>query len=361
MATTNERRLAIQSAAFADLNNTQLGVMSGNDADLGFRAWGGKDGAGNVTRWLAKDKPIKVSAITDTSMNSAGLVKNTIAGLLTGGNTLAVSDLPSHAVTLDYIPASDGSSGWVDSNISYNDSTGVSNITAITTTTAKGYGEMYMYDNVTACPIDTINVYHAIYNTFGNNDVNLAPVIDTGYFTYKAGIGYAIAAFANYNSPTNTQTKVTITAGHALLAGEPITITGTTNYNGTYLVLAAGLTATEFVITKTYVADDATGSARRPATLKALVAGKYQAMFNFSGDCASANDVFKFELVKDITMLDNIASRGVWTTSATYRSVSSQGLISVTANQYIWAAVKNYSGTGDLTIRSGNVSLVRIL
>ena len=227
----------------------------------------------------------------------------------------------------------------------------------LTVVTASGYAEMYMYDNSTACAIDTTNVYHAIHNSFGNHDGTLAPNPDSTYFTYKAGVAYAATAFTNYNSPSNTQTKVTITAGHALLAGESITITGTTNYNGTYIVLAAGLTATEFVITKKYVANDATGSVRLPSTIKALIAGIYHASFNFSGVALNNNDVFKWELNKDVTHLDNISARAVWTIDPNYRSVAASGFVSLTAGQYIWSSVKNYSGTGDILLNNGNVTL----
>jgi len=222
------------------------------------------------------------------------------------------------------------------------------------------YGEMYMYGNVTPCVIDVVDVYHAVYNTFGNNDLILPPVIDTAAFTFKAGVGYVIASVANYNAPTSTQIKVTITAGHALLAGEPVTLTGTTNYDGTYLVLAAGLTATEFVVTKTYVATR-TGSARRPATLKCLVAGKYLAGFSISGTPANPNDNFKWELNKSDVALDNIGARAVWSSATKYESVSAQGLVSLTAGQYVWLSVKNYSGTGDLTIYSATVFLHRLI
>lgn len=237
----------------------------------------------------------------------------------------------------------------------------VDSITELNVLVPTGYAEMYMYGNVTACVINTANVYHAILNTFGNNDGTLAPQLDATHFTYKAGVSYAIAAFANYNAPTSTQTKVTITAGHLLLAGEPITITGTTNYNGTYVVLAAGLSGTEFVITKTYVANDATGSARRPATLKCLVAGKYMAGFTFSGIAANNNDVIKWELNKDAIPLDNIGARAIWTSGASnYRSVASTGLVSLTAGQYLWASVKNYSGANNVTFYSGNVWINRL-
>jgi hypothetical protein len=223
-----------------------------------------------------------------------------------------------------------------------------------------GYAEMYMYDNVTLCAIDVANVYHAVYNSFGNNDSTLAPNRDATAFTYKAGAGYSIASVANYNSPTNTLIKCTTTAPHTFLAGEPITITGSANYDGTYLVQADGLTETEFVVLKTYVATN-TGSARRPATLKCLTAGVYSAGFNVSGNCVSDNDVFKFELNKSLIHCDNICARVLWTSGETvFRSASCTGLCVLTVGQYVWLSVKNYSGTGDLTIRSANVCLHRV-
>lgn len=222
-----------------------------------------------------------------------------------------------------------------------------------------GCAEMYMYGNTTACVIDVANVYHAIYNSFGNHDGTLAPVVDTKSFTYKAGVGYAIASIANYNSPTNTKIRCTVTGGHALLAGEPVTITGTTDYDGTYVVLAEGLTATQFVVTKTYVSSQ-TGSVRRPATLKALVGGTYKAGFTFSGNVETPNDNIKIELNKDAVALDNIGAIGIWSTTTKYETLSASGLVLLAAGQYVWASVKNYSGTGDITFYSANVTLTRL-
>jgi hypothetical protein len=216
------------------------------------------------------------------------------------------------------------------------------------------YAEMYMYDNVTACVIDNTDVYHAVYNSFGNNDGTLAPNRDATCFTYKAGAVYAIASVATYNG--GTQIQCTVTAGHSLLAGEPITITNSANYNGTYLVLAAGLTATQFVVTKAYIATN-TGSARKPATLKVLKTGIYHAEFMGGGVAVSANDIIKMELNKGITPLDNIAQKVEWTTNN--RMIGASGLVSCTANDYIWLSVKNTSGTGDLTINTMNVNMFR--
>ncbi len=56
-----------------------------------------------------------------------------------------------------------------------------------------------------------------------------------------------------------TDTTTTVTATHTFSAGDRVTITGTTNYDGTY-VIASVSTTVSFVIEKAYVADDATGT-----------------------------------------------------------------------------------------------------
>jgi len=66
---------------------------------------------------------------------------------------------------------------------------------------------------------------------------------------------FTITAFAQA-----TATTTTVTATHTLVAGDKVEITGTTNYDGTYKVESVSTTVS-FVITKTYVADDATGTA----------------------------------------------------------------------------------------------------
>ena len=58
-----------------------------------------------------------------------------------------------------------------------------------------------------------------------------------------------------------TATTTTVTATHTFVAGDQVEITGTTSYDGTYTILSVSTTVS-FVITATYVADDATGEAR---------------------------------------------------------------------------------------------------
>lgn len=65
-----------------------------------------------------------------------------------------------------------------------------------------------------------------------------------------------ITAFASASATTTT-----VTGTHALVAGDIVVIEDTTNYDGEYEVVSVSTTVS-FVITKAYVADDATGTAK---------------------------------------------------------------------------------------------------
>jgi len=89
----------------------------------------------------------------------------------------------------------------------------------------------------------------------------------------------AITAFATLSS--GTQTRVT-SNGHGLVAGSRVNISGTTNYNGDYNVLAvgAGANPSTFDIAQAFVANDATGTMkhRRSRNITAgFGANKYSA------------------------------------------------------------------------------------
>lgn len=66
---------------------------------------------------------------------------------------------------------------------------------------------------------------------------------------------YTITGFASASSTTTT-----VTATHAFIAGDMVEISGTTNYDGQYTIVSVSTTVS-FVITKVYVANDATGTA----------------------------------------------------------------------------------------------------
>jgi hypothetical protein len=67
----------------------------------------------------------------------------------------------------------------------------------------------------------------------------------------------SISAFADYSGTVSGTTSATATS-HGLLTGDLVEITSTTNYDGQYSITK--IDANSFYFTKTFVADDATGT-----------------------------------------------------------------------------------------------------
>lgn len=74
----------------------QICIEPNNDTDIGIKLLGYQDSAGNAYKVLVKDQKIQVSSIVVTAFGSAGFVKNTVAGLLQGGQSITGSDVPDH-------------------------------------------------------------------------------------------------------------------------------------------------------------------------------------------------------------------------------------------------------------------------
>lgn len=79
-------------AEITSIGITQLAVEPSPDADLGFRMWGGKDGSGGVTKWLAKDKAARVASMNLQNLVGGGLraVASDNNGNLVDGSSLII-------------------------------------------------------------------------------------------------------------------------------------------------------------------------------------------------------------------------------------------------------------------------------
>lgn len=87
------------SGALNALGLDQFGVEATPDPVLGFRQWGGKDSAGNVTAWLARNKAGQLLTLqltgSTTAANGNGFLRHNSAGVVTGG-ALTPGELPGH-------------------------------------------------------------------------------------------------------------------------------------------------------------------------------------------------------------------------------------------------------------------------
>lgn len=85
-----ERPILQIAGALEDLGVGQMGVEPFADPSLLFPMWGGKDPDGSVTRWLAKDRPARVSTlrVQDLETPSASLVYVEDGQLKVGGSAV---------------------------------------------------------------------------------------------------------------------------------------------------------------------------------------------------------------------------------------------------------------------------------
>lgn len=114
----------IETATISNVSSRQLAVETGVDADLGYRMWGGKDGQGAVTKWLAKDKKARVTDLTISGIagGGPGVLKHDNSGVITGLASLtALTDVVVSSPTDDQILQYNTSlSRWENSNLDLN-------------------------------------------------------------------------------------------------------------------------------------------------------------------------------------------------------------------------------------------------
>lgn len=121
-------------------------------------------------------------------------------------------------------------------------------------------------------------------NTRVSTQLNGAVTLGLTTITVDSTAGFptpSTGSISAFSSKSHLGTLVTTSAAHGLTGGE-VTITLTTNYNGTFKILEVPSTTT-FLIGATYVANDATGTWTQPEYIYIYDAGTYAT----SGDVSS--------------------------------------------------------------------------
>jgi len=210
------------------------------------------------------------------------------------------------------------------------------------------YAEMYEYENTNPTTIGTQDVYHAV------NDFTAGLLSG---FTFTSGIEGSIASVSDY-SGTVAGTILITDVAHGLLTGDIITIHATTDYNGTYSITK--VTNDTFYVTKAYTSSQ-TGEWAMGSYLKVATGadGVYRVSMNNTALSANSNEVFKFEMNKNITPLDNTAVSRKFGAAGDYGALASSGLVSLVAGDRVWLSVKNNTSGANITIRHCNVNIKR--
>jgi hypothetical protein len=211
------------------------------------------------------------------------------------------------------------------------------------------YAGAYLHENVTALTIEEATTPHGVHGwTQGHMSAN---------WTYYAGKALAVTAWANNG---DGKTKLTCNL-HGMANGGVVTIANTTSYDGIYLI--EQVAANTFVIQKAWVADEGAKTCHAAAYLTNTVAdstGTYLICGMASCTRSNSNDVFEFEFYASLTELTNTECQVKLGSAGDYGVATTQGILDYTAGQKIWVKVENLSGSGDLTIRNGNITIVRI-
>lgn len=150
-------------------------------------------------------------------------------------------------------------------------------------------GRMHLHDNAVALDINTADSPHFIFGLFSSHTAN--------GFTFSLGDNGTTDAFSDYGG--TVPGAVLIQSAHTLTGSQPITIDGTTNYNGAFE--ATVVDGGSFYIIDTFVADDAAGNwARGDCMITDTGSGDDYSTrmngFGFKVSGGGTNHRFEFEL-----------------------------------------------------------------
>ena len=221
-----------------------------------------------------------------------------------------------------------------------------SNWEVLQATSVAHYGEMHVHDNSTATLISTANIPHLMQGLFAEED--------TEGFNFVAGSTGPISAFAEYSTVVSGTTKVT-DVGHGMSSGAILSISGTTSYNGAFV--ATVIDVDNYYIIDTFVADDATGNWYEGDKIANDTgkSAKYKVAFHGFGTPETNNDIFEFHLYKDVWIIENLESKGKFTSSTDVKPMSASGLVTLADGEAVTFAIINTSGIGDFTMEHVNI------
>ena len=210
------------------------------------------------------------------------------------------------------------------------------------------YGGMNAYDATALQTINTTAVYHAVIGLSTNSDISGT--------TFTASTTGAITDTEN-NGGVLRCTDVE----HGLTSGQYVTLNGMGDAAHNGLTVVDVITGDIFDCTNiTYNSIDDTGAWQRGSclTVDSGSDGLYAITWSVSGlSATAANKNFKWEVVKNITDLDEFASERKYAIQDDLGSVSAGGLIHLVATDCIWMQVKNTTDDGNFSIKHASISM----
>ena len=224
------------------------------------------------------------------------------------------------------------------------------------------YGGIYIYKNTSSVTFNKADSYVAFIR---------GGVGSLSGWTYQAGKRVQLNSGTTFAAMSTTYLRCYAT-GHGFAKNEAVTISGSTDYEGTYVIRS--VLTDSFVIPKTYVsAENAAGRwARRPASLTAGTnsAGEYLVSFAVSFNQGTKDKNYKVEMRRCTpstyvcTDLDNITAQQITPTTTaggdSTINLSSSGIVAIAAGDIVFGVVKNITDTTAITPLHYNFNLHRL-
>jgi hypothetical protein len=213
-------------------------------------------------------------------------------------------------------------------------------------TRAHNFGEMYIYNNTNEYVIDAQNSWHTSRNLIAGR---------VNGFTFESSITKDILSVSDGGDGTII---ITTDGVHGIVAGNIVTLTGTTGYDGVYPVLTTPLGNT-FTVTKAFGASSV-GTATKGSC---LIAGDdsdgiYKVPYEISGKGAGTNQEFEYVIFKNAVLQEGLSASCKYGIGGDIIPASGGNkTIDIVAGDIISSMVRNVSGTGNFTVKHMNLTI----
>ena len=301
------------------------------------------DSVGIGTETPAEKLDVTGNTRQDTSKFASFYWTDNTTGIVTTGTIQAGSALQFGETTTPTAKTDTGALYTKSDNALYfQDGAGTEHEVSYSTTS---YAEMYQYDAARTVTIDEAATDN-LMRSFTTGSVS--------GWTFDAGSTGTITAVANAGGGILTITS----AAHGLLENSVISIRGTTNYNGVFVI--DSLNVNQFQITDTWVADEAGDWDEGSCLIAgASAAGEYQVSFSLSGS-AAATKVMRFMIYKGTTLQTKIVAERYFVDGNIVPCGSASGFVTIAADDRITISVEGVTDGTDFVIENCNVNLKKL-
>lgn len=212
------------------------------------------------------------------------------------------------------------------------------------------HASAYVYNNTTEFEYNTADVWHSyLGSTVGHLE---------GWTFFVGSIG-DITAFADYDGTVSGTVKATTNAAHGFATGDIVTITGTTHYNGIFVITVVD--DTNFYFTETWDGDDGASNWTKAGYLQCSAgsSGNYRVAWTSSNTAITNNTTLEACISINEVVQENTFTRRKFGIGADEGNLAGTAILTIADGDRIIMNVRNLGGTGNSIPRHANISIVQ--